>query len=300
MAAIPKTARARPDPASAPHPWRRRRHHGHDQPDGRSAYEVGYGEPPVLSVFSRNTNTGVLTSSRARRAACRETAGARTVRIPVLTRVTWTPARQIDHDLLGRPVRLRCLTVRDEIGDDAVGGVAVFSRNLSPGRSTSRRLAGCVTSDGSSNEGFDTCAVGREVDDISNVHSSPDQKFLYASNYDSQPYSGIAIFSRNEKTGALTQLKGKEGCITSSGDTEEARRPRSAGRCRTSATPRTSPQPGTLSCMSPTATTTSCRHSGATLRAGQAAHRYRRVRERHRQQPARNRHLRGRAWPVRR
>ena len=51
----------------------------------------------------------------------------------------------------------------------------------------------------------------------------PGPEFLYASNYDSQPYSGIAIFSRNEKTGALTQLKGKEGCITSSGDTEESK-----------------------------------------------------------------------------
>ncbi len=55
------------------------------------------------------------------------------------------------------------------------------------------------------------------------MHLSPDQKFLYASNYDSQPYSGIAIFRRDQKTGVLTQLGGKEGCITSSGDTAQSK-----------------------------------------------------------------------------
>jgi 6-phosphogluconolactonase (cycloisomerase 2 family) len=55
------------------------------------------------------------------------------------------------------------------------------------------------------------------------VHITPDQKFLYASNYDSQPYSGIAIFRRDSKTGVLTQLSGKEGRITSSGLTNQSK-----------------------------------------------------------------------------
>ena len=76
---------------------------------------------------------------------------------------------------------------------------------------------------GASYEGPHTCAGGREVDDISNVHITPDQKFLYASNYDGQPYSGIAIFRRNSKTGALRQLSGKEGCISTERTTKQSK-----------------------------------------------------------------------------
>jgi hypothetical protein len=193
-------------------------------PDGRSAYEVGYGNPPVLSVFSRNRNTGVLTQLRGK-AGCLSRGGASEDGPHTCTRardLDTGDARSIAISNDGRYVYVA--SQFETKSDDVLGGVAVFSRNLKTGALHQLAgKAGCVTSDGSSNEGAGTCAVGREVDDISNVHLSPDQKFLYASNYDSQPYSGIAIFRRNRETGALTQLGGKEGCITSGGDTEQSK-----------------------------------------------------------------------------
>jgi WD40 repeat protein len=203
---------------------------GHDattvtvSPDGRSAYEVGYGDPAVLSVFSRDTNTGVLTQLGGK-AGCLSRNGASEDGPHTCTRVRdldTGDARSITLSKDGRFVYVASQFATKS--SDDLGGVAVFSRN--PKTGVLRQLAGkagCVTSDGSSNEGAGTCAAGREVDDISNVHLSPDQKFLYASNYDGQPYSGIAIFKRDPKTGKLTQLSGKEGCITSSGDTEQSK-----------------------------------------------------------------------------
>src|SRR5262249_53926779 len=104
-----------------------------------------------------------------------------------------------------------------------VGGIAVFSRNRTTGalRQLPGKL-GCISADGSSNAGPGTCAVGREVDDVSNVHLTPDQNFLYASNYDGPPLSGIAIFRRNATTGTLHQLPGKEGCVTQKGQTKQS------------------------------------------------------------------------------
>ncbi len=193
-------------------------------PDGRSAYAVGYGAPPVLSVFSRDPSTGVLTQLGGK-AGCLSRGGASEDGPHTCTRVRdldTGDARSIVLSKDGRFVYVASQFATKS--SDDLGGVAVFSRNLKTGALHQLAgMAGCVTSDGSSNEGTGTCAVGREVDSISNVHLSPDQNFLYASNYDGPPYSGIAIFRRNLKTGVLTQLSGKEGCITASGDTEQSK-----------------------------------------------------------------------------
>jgi hypothetical protein len=198
-------------------------------PDGRNAYEVGYSEggttpvPAVLTVFSRDTNTGVLTQLSGK-AGCLSNSGSSEDGPHTCARardLDTGDARSITLSKDGRDVYVA--SQFETKSHDDLGGVAVFGRNLKTGvlhQLTGK--AGCVTSDGSSNEGAKTCAAGREVDSISNVHLSPDQKFLYASNYDGQPYSGIAIFKRDPKTGALTQLSGKEGCITTGGVTKES------------------------------------------------------------------------------
>ncbi len=192
-------------------------------PDGRSAYLVGYGTDngdSVLSVFSRNTNTGVLTQQ-----GCLSSSGASEDGAHTCARVRDLNTGDATSIVISRDGRF-VYVASQATGKNSValGGVAVFSRNLSSGALHQLAgKAGCVTATGASNEGANTCAVAREADDISNVHITPDQKFLYASNYDSQPYSGIAIFSRDAKTGALTQLSGKEGCITSSGFTEQSK-----------------------------------------------------------------------------
>lgn len=195
-------------------------------PDGLSAYLVGYGAGtvlPVLSVFSRNANTGVLTQL-AGKAGCLSSNGASEDGPGTCTHVRDLNTGDATSIAISGDGRYVYVASQFETkANVALGGVAVFSRNLKSGALHQLAgKAGCVTSTGASNEGPGTCAIGREVDDISNVHITPDQKFLYASNYDSKPYSGIAIFKRNSKTGALTQLSGKEGCITSGGRTKQS------------------------------------------------------------------------------
>jgi hypothetical protein len=106
------------------------------------------------------------------------------------------------------------------ISGHEIGGVAIFSRNVKEG--TLHQLkgkAGCVSARGSSEDGPGTCTRAREVDSVSSLHLSPDQKFLYASDYDSPPDSGIAIFARSSKSGMLHQLSGRNGCLTDNGTT---------------------------------------------------------------------------------
>lgn len=194
-------------------------------PDGRSAYLVGYGNnstlPPVLSVFSRNQKTGVLTQLHGK-AGCLSRDGSSEDGPGTCTKARDVDTGDATSIAISADGRFVYVASQYEAGP-SIGGIAIFSRNLSTG--ALRQLPGtlgCISSNGSSLEGPHTCARGREVDDISNVHITPDQKFLYASNYDSQPHSGIAIFARNAKTGALRQLGGVEGCLTTNGTTRQS------------------------------------------------------------------------------
>jgi hypothetical protein len=197
-------------------------------PDGRSAYLVGYGNHggtgvPVLSVFSRNRVTGVLHQLPGK-TGCFSRDGSSEVGAG-----TCTNARNLDTGDAasltisgdGRFVYVASQFVT--VTHAAVGGIAIFRRNLSNGSLHQLRgRLGCVSGTGASEDGPGTCAFAREADDISNVHLTPDQKYLYASNYDAPPNSGIAIFRRNAVTGTLSQLKGKDGCITTNGTTAQS------------------------------------------------------------------------------
>jgi WD40-like Beta Propeller Repeat len=200
-------------------------------PGGRFAYLDGYGDDgstaatdvPVLAVFSRNPSTGVLKQLTGK-AGCfsrdgdsqngpRQCTKARDLDSGDATSIAISPNGRF----------LYVASQYETTSHVDVGGIAIFRRNTANG--TLRQLPGklgCVSAKGDSNEGPHTCTVGREVDDVSNVHITPDQKYLYASNYQSQPRSGIAIFRRNPVTGALVQLAGKDGCITDNGTTNES------------------------------------------------------------------------------
>jgi len=201
-------------------------------PDGRFAYLDGYGSGggnpaeavPVLSVFSRDARTGVL-HQLAGKAGCLSDSGGSPAGLHTCTSVRDLSTGDATSIAISADGRFVYVASQYEPSQGhEVGGIAVFSRSLKTG--ILRELAGkagCVTANGSSNKGPGTCARAREVDDVSNVHITPDQKYLYASNYDGQPYSGIAIFRRNAETGALTQLAGKEGCITAGGVTAQSK-----------------------------------------------------------------------------
>ncbi len=200
-------------------------------PGGRFAYLDGYGnydsahparEDPVLSVFRRDPKTGVLKQLPGK-AGCFSNDGDDRNGPNQCTK-----ARDLgsgDATSIAISANGRSLYVASQYSTSSgeIGGVAIFSRNTGTG--TLRQLPGklgCVSAKGDSNDGPHTCTVGREVDAVSNVHITPDQKYLYASNYAGEPHSGIAIFRRNPATGALVQLAGKEGCLTDNGTTGES------------------------------------------------------------------------------
>lgn len=88
--------------------------------------------------------------------------------------------------------------------------IAVFSRDPASGALT--QLAGpsgCVAENG---DGI-TCQDALGLFGPSAVTVSPDNKHVYVASY----ASGIAVFSRNLVTGALTQLPAPDGCISPSG-----------------------------------------------------------------------------------
>lgn len=110
-------------------------------------------------------------------------------------------------------------------------GYAVFSRNQTTGAlSQLSGKSGCLTPDGSSSAGAGTCTVARglstESGDGHDVVFSADGKMAYIA-ADGAPAS-IMIFQRNPSTGALTQLSGTAGCITTDGSSLAG-----AGTCKT-------------------------------------------------------------------
>jgi hypothetical protein len=190
-------------------------------PDGRFAYLVGYGSPPtvppVLSVFKRNLKNGTLRQLRGK-AGCFSIDGS-SEEGPN----TCTNARDLDTGdatsiVISRDGRYLYVASQYRQGLVRIGGIAIFRRSLRTGKL--RQLsgkAGCVTA-----IAYAHCAIAREVDEVSNLHITPDQKFLYASDYEDPPNSGIAVFRRDAKTGDLRQLKGANGCITDDGTTAQS------------------------------------------------------------------------------
>ncbi|MGH2974552.1 MAG: lactonase family protein [Solirubrobacterales bacterium] len=193
-------------------------------PGGHFAYLDGYGRDavvPVLSVFRRSSD-GTLHQLPGK-AGCFSRDGSSEDGPK-----TCTEARNLDSGdatslVVSRDGRFVYVASQLQIMNTDIGGVAIFRRNVKDG--TLHQLpgkAGCVSATGGSEDGPGTCTRTRETDDISNVHITPDQKFLYASNYDSPPNSGIAIFKRGARSGRLHQLKGNNGCITDDGTTEQS------------------------------------------------------------------------------
>jgi len=92
----------------------------------------------------------------------------------------------------------------------------VFARDRTTGALT--QLAGtdgCVSEDGSGG----VCADGKGLAGVVALAVSRDGKNLYAA---AETGNAIAVFARDRKTGALTQLAGTDGCVSDSG---------SAGTC---------------------------------------------------------------------
>ena len=112
-------------------------------------------------------------------------------------------------------------------------GIAIFARNQSTG--TIAQLpgrAGCITEDGSSDQGGGTCTSGRG---ISSPDGQPptftrDGRFVYYASQGNSTFKGaVDVFARDTSSGALTQLAGTAGCVSQDGASPSG----GAGSCST-------------------------------------------------------------------
>lgn len=112
----------------------------------------------------------------------------------------------------------------------------VFSRNAKTGALTQLPgTAGCLTPDGSSSAGGGTCTEARGLiknpGDGRDVTFTSDGRWVYMVAQNQPPHSAVLIFKRDSSTGALTQLAGAAGCITSDGSDQDG-----AGQCQSDPT----------------------------------------------------------------
>ncbi len=193
-------------------------------PDAKFAYSVGYGSPQALiTIFKRNVATGGLAQLTGKAGCISQDGGS--AGVPDKCR----KGRAIDSgDRRSLALSADGRFLYDASQDDGSmvstdGAIAVFKRNPKNGKLIQLPgRAGCVSTDGESNEGPGTCAVGRAMEGgIASVVLSPDQKNLYGTTCPSHgDHPGIAIFKRNPKSGRISQLTGNSGCITEDGATQ--------------------------------------------------------------------------------
>ena len=87
--------------------------------------------------------------------------------------------------------------------------------------------AGCISADGSSGDGPNTCRDGRAINGGYAGILAPNGRTLYYAEYSSD---ALAIFRTSKKTGAFSQLSGKDGCVSADGSSEDG--PDTCGKAR--------------------------------------------------------------------
>ena len=163
-------------------------------PDGKNVY-VPSSISNAVAVFARDRRTGALTQLAGTDACISETGtdGACTdgVALDFAARVAVSPD--------GKNVY---------VTSSISNAVAVFARDRRTGALT--QLAGtdaCISETGTDG----ACTDGVALDFAAGVTVSPDGKNVYVASADSH---AVAVFARDRKTGALTQLPGTDACVS--------------------------------------------------------------------------------------
>lgn len=161
-------------------------------PGGGSVYVTSAGSDGV-AVFRRDRRTGTLRQLRGR-AGCVRNGGGRGCGRARALRDPWRIVVSPD----GRHVYVASFGSR---------AIAVFARNRRTG--ALRQLkgrAGCV-----SDRPRAGCGDGRALAAPNSLALSPGGRFLYVGG------NGIAVLRRNVRTGAVVQVGGSNGCVTTTG-----------------------------------------------------------------------------------
>lgn len=177
-------------------------------PDGLHAYTTEFGTG--IAVFDRDPATGALTQKPGS-AACIVDSGKQTGEAATCaTGRVLNGAYSISLD----PINGRTLYVTAY--NDA--GFAIFHVGDDGTLTQLPGAAGCVTLTGQDDTHSLTCATARALEGPYGVTISPDDRTLYATELThGRTEGGVAAFSIDPSTGALTQLPGTAGCLTVDG-----------------------------------------------------------------------------------
>jgi DNA-binding beta-propeller fold protein YncE len=168
-------------------------------PDGRSVYVASFQKDPVsisaLTVFARDPRTGVVT----------QLPGAEGCFSPDVIGCT---------DALGLAGSSAVAVSKNGANvyvASASGAVAIFARNKQTGALTQLpEPQGCVTEDGSGGR----CGEAKTLRGAQAVAVSADGASVYVA---ARQRQAVAIFTRDEVTGAIAEIPDKAGCISDDG-----------------------------------------------------------------------------------
>ena len=97
------------------------------------------------------------------------------------------------------------------------GGISNLDRDLTTGRlSQPAGAAGCISDDGTDDQGNPTCAQGRFLDGLYSMAISPDGHMLYATAGDGTSTGGV-VFLHVAADGSLSQPADAPACISNTG-----------------------------------------------------------------------------------
>jgi 6-phosphogluconolactonase (cycloisomerase 2 family) len=151
--------------------------------DNRFLYVTGF---EGIAIFRRNVETGTV----------EEIPGPAGCISIVMTDCTQVPgSKEVEDITFSRDGRFAYAASLENL-------VLTFHRNPETGTLS---LLECI------GEGIRECTKGRGLINARSVTLSPDERFAYVSSLE----ESIAIFARDRTTGALTQIPGEKGCLSS-------------------------------------------------------------------------------------
>ncbi len=196
-------------------------------PDGKNVYVASYNGAAIVA-FSRDGTTGALTQlSGQQGCVSADGTGGSCVDGRGLSRMYVLTMSADGKNLYG---------ANEATNVAGTGGsVTAFARDATSGALTQLSgTAGCISANGASEDGADTCTAGRAIGDHYDITISPDGRTVYTASYASvggAGAQGIGVFARGAD-GGLTQLAGTDGCVSRDGTSDDG-----ADTCTNAGTP---------------------------------------------------------------